>query len=76
MKRWLTTLTILALTVLAGNAGALAEFQDSPVLAARSKAGELPPVDERLPEAPFVDAMDQPWQSPGKYGGTLGIFAR
>ena len=31
-----------------------AKFKEAPELAARVAAGELPPVDERLPENPFV----------------------
>jgi peptide/nickel transport system substrate-binding protein len=31
-------------------------------------------VSERLPEVPFVETMDKPWQSPGKYGGTLRVL--
>ena len=74
MRRWLTTLTALALAVLAGSPSALAEYQESPILAARVAAGDLPPVSERLPEVPFVATMDKPWQSAGKYGGTLRVL--
>jgi len=74
MRRWLIILTTLALAILAGSPSALAEYQESPVLAARVATGDLPPVSERLPEVPFVDTMDKPWQSPGKYGGTLRLL--
>jgi peptide/nickel transport system substrate-binding protein len=74
MRRWLTTLTALALPILAGSPSALAGFQEAPTLAARVAAGSLPPVRDRLPETPFVDAMDQPWQSLGKYGGSLRLL--
>ena len=54
------------------------KYQESPVLAARVQAGELPPVDERLPEDPFIvgpgvilSETDLPDWQPGKYGGTL-----
>ena len=42
-------------------------FQEAPLLAARVAAGELPPVEERLPENPLVL---KPTESIGKYGGT------
>ena len=54
------------------------KYQESPVLAAKVQAGELPPVDERLPEDPFIvgpgvilPETDLPDWQPGKYGGTL-----
>jgi peptide/nickel transport system substrate-binding protein len=74
MGHWLTILTTLALAVLAGSPLAMAEFQESPVLSSRVAAGELPSVSERLPEVPFVDTMDRPWQSPGRYGGMLRLL--
>jgi peptide/nickel transport system substrate-binding protein len=43
-------------------------------LAAQVQAGSLPPLAERLPEPPFVDAMDRPWQATGKYGGQLRLL--
>jgi len=52
-------------------------FLEPPALAAKVAAGELPPIDERLPKEPFVvgpgvllqqEHMD--WQD-GRYGGTL-----
>jgi peptide/nickel transport system substrate-binding protein len=44
------------------------KYQEAPQLAERVKAGELPPVDERLPVQPWViDIKD----SIGKYGGQL-----
>lgn len=42
-------------------------FKEAPLLAARVAAGELPPVEERLPENPLVL---QPTRGIGKYGGT------
>ena len=41
-------------------------FNEAPTLAAKVKAGELPPVEDRLPKDPFVI----PPVSIGKYGGT------
>ncbi len=42
------------------------KYQEAPILADLVKAGELPPVDERLPENPLVVEAD----SVGVYGGT------
>ncbi len=41
---------------------------EAPMLADRVAAGDLPPVDERLPNAPEVIA---PYEAIGTYGGTL-----
>jgi ABC-type transport system substrate-binding protein len=45
------------------------KFQEAPALAALVKAGKLPPVEERLPEKPYV--VPHRWLEPGKYGGTM-----
>ncbi len=42
-------------------------YKEAPMLADRVAAGELPPVEERLPENPLVL---QPTRGIGKYGGT------
>jgi peptide/nickel transport system substrate-binding protein len=49
---------------------AMGEYKEAPMLAARVAAGELPPVDERLPEVPVVVQAKEI----GKYGGTLTLF--
>jgi peptide/nickel transport system substrate-binding protein len=46
-------------------------FSEAPMLAELVAAGELPPVDERLPDAPPV--LDAP--EIGQYGGTARVFA-
>ena len=46
-------------------------FRQSPLLDAQVAAGELPPVEERLPEDPIVA---EPYGGIGKYGGTASIF--
>jgi peptide/nickel transport system substrate-binding protein len=43
-------------------------FNEPPMLAAKVKAGELPPVSERLPENPLVVF---PLEKIGTYGGTI-----
>ncbi|HSN76407.1 MAG TPA: ABC transporter substrate-binding protein, partial [Anaerolineae bacterium] len=42
-------------------------YKEAPMLAEMVAAGELPPVDERLPDEPLVEEVAQV----GKYGGTL-----
>ncbi len=52
-----------------GTTSALAvKYDEVPMLRARVAAGELPPMDERLPEEPYVV---QPVERVGDYGGTL-----
>jgi len=48
----------------------LPTFQESPMLAEQVKAGKLPPVAERVSAEPLVD---NPFESVGKYGGTLKL---
>jgi peptide/nickel transport system substrate-binding protein len=46
------------------------KYGESPMLTELVEAGELPPVDERLPTEPMV--IDLPWaEYPGRYGGTM-----
>lgn len=45
-----------------------ASFQEAPMLAEKVAAGELPPLEERLPDEPLVI---QPAEGSGQYGGTL-----
>jgi peptide/nickel transport system substrate-binding protein len=44
--------------------------KEAPMLATKVAAGELPPLDERLPVNPLVV---EPYEAPGKYGGTWKI---
>jgi len=53
-------------------------YTEAPMLAEKVAAGELPPIEERLPENPFVvgpgvymTVENLPNWQPGKYGGTL-----
>ncbi|MDE0447566.1 MAG: ABC transporter substrate-binding protein [Spirochaetaceae bacterium] len=46
----------------------IASFQEAPMLAALVKAGELPPLEERMPPDPMVIV---PLESVGTYGGSL-----
>src|SRR3954468_22746881 len=43
------------------------QFREAPMLAEQVRAGQLPPVEQRLPQDPMVI---QPLRSIGKYGGT------
>ncbi len=56
-----------AAEVPAADAAAVAPGKEAPMLAEKVAAGELPPVEERLPKEPLVV---QPVDSVGKYGGT------
>ena len=58
---------VLALAIGLAGAPLWADYQEAPMLAARVAAGELPPVEERLPDDPLVIT---PVERIGKYGGT------
>ena len=47
------------------------KYREAPMLAARVAAGELPPVDERLPVEPKVVV---PFETVGRYGGSITTF--
>ena len=57
------------------------EYTESPMLAALVAKGELPPIEERLPEEPAVigpgSLIPEEWLDwePGKHGGTMRILA-
>jgi len=44
------------------------KFHEAPMLRVKVAAGELPPVEQRLPEEPLVV---QPYEEIGQYGGTI-----
>src|SRR5690606_13552400 len=48
-----------------------AKLAESPTLTEKVEAGELPPLEERLPENPYV--VPHKWLEPGKYGGRLNM---
>ena len=52
----------------AGDEVPASRYQEAPMLRERVAAGELPPVDERLPDEPLV--VDVP--EVGEYGGAIG----
>jgi len=47
-------------------------YQEAPMLRVKVAAGEIPPVEERLPDEPKVV---EPVEEIGRYGGTLHAFA-
>ena len=48
----------------------ISSFNEAPVLAALVASGDLPPVEDRLPDEPLVD---EPFEQVGTYGGTLRL---
>ncbi|MGI6366950.1 MAG: ABC transporter substrate-binding protein [Anaerolineae bacterium] len=48
----------------------MGKYKESPMLADMVAAGDLPPVEERLPEEPLVI---EPYEAIGEYGGTLTV---
>ena len=64
-KSWLETPTASQLGI--------TSFNEAPMLAAAVSRGELPPIEERLPDDPLVVA---PYESIGSYGGTLRVARR
>jgi len=45
-------------------------YSESPMLASQVEAGELPPLEERLPASP---AVVEPFNEVGKYGGEMSV---
>src|SRR5690606_10493991 len=43
--------------------------KEAPILASRVAAGELPPLEERIPVEPLI--IDLPWTEVGQYGGVM-----
>ena len=74
MRHWIAALAVLVLASLGTGASAQAGYLEAPELKSQVEAGTLPPLAERLPEAPFVNALDRPWQAAGKYGGQLRLL--
>jgi peptide/nickel transport system substrate-binding protein len=67
----LLTLLIVALVALFSITIVSAqEYNESPMLAAMVEAGELPPVNERLPLNP---AVVEPFNEVGQYGGSMRV---
>ncbi len=65
LKRYLTLALLLVL--LLSSAAWAQTYQEAPMLTEKVAAGELPPLEERLPVNPIVE---EPWEQIGVYGGT------
>ena len=73
MMRKLIVLLLIGAVYFLGMASALAaKYNEAPMLKALVAAGELPPVDERVGEEPFVV---EPFDEIGRYGGTAYLIA-
>ncbi len=72
MKRKLMVMLLSGLICLLGITSALAatEYNEAPMLRTRVAAGELPPVEERLPEEPLVIPVVE---EIGQYGGQINL---
>ena len=72
VKRLSISLLIMVLAVSLSSAFAFAQmYKEAPELAAMVRAGNLPPVEQRLPKEPFVAEWSDEDGSIGKYGGIL-----
>lgn len=67
MRGKLSVLLLVGTMCLLGATAAVA-YNEAPMLRVKVAAGELPPVEERLPDEPFVI---EPFEEIGRYGGTL-----
>jgi peptide/nickel transport system substrate-binding protein len=72
-KRLIAPVLAVAAFVLAAATPALA-YNEPPILAKRVAAGELPPVDQRLPVVPRVIDFAKRGLEIGKHGGTIRML--
>lgn len=68
MKKRIALLLVASVLVMVPTLAWGGEYTEAPMLAEQVQAGELPPVEERLPENPLVL---EPLEEIGTYGGTL-----
>lgn len=74
-RAWLRAVMGLALFLGVGTASAATPYIEPPSLADAVRAGELPPVAERLPLRPHVtNVADELGRTPGRHGGTLRML--
>lgn len=64
---------IIAALLLLGVPTVFAQFQESPLLAARVAAGDLPPIEDRIPADPFVRQVEE---EIGEYSGTMRVVSQ
>ncbi len=81
MKKYLVSLVILSLVFGFASISFAQSYNEAPMLAELVEQGKLPPVEERLPEEPFVvgpgvlmSEEDLPDWEAGSYGGELRMF--
>ncbi|MEQ9173349.1 MAG: ABC transporter substrate-binding protein [Alphaproteobacteria bacterium] len=74
----LTVMALLAPPAARGQSGSQAGHPSAavepPMLLPRILSGALPPLAERLPAVPYVDAMDRPGLAVGRHGGDLTML--
>jgi peptide/nickel transport system substrate-binding protein len=64
---------VIAALLLLGVPTVFAQFQESPLLAARVAAGDLPPIEDRIPADPFVRQVEE---EIGEYSGTMRVVSQ
>src|SRR4051794_29269084 len=69
-----TAVTAAVGDMAAPTAEAQMTYNESPMLAAQVAAGQLPPVQQRLPDNPYIPPHQ--WLSGGQYGGMLRLALR
>ncbi len=83
MRKYLLISLVVVCGLILGVVPALAqsEYKESPMLTELVEAGKLPPIEERLPEKPFVvgpgvliKEEELPDWEPGQLGGTLRMY--
>lgn len=67
-KFWIAGVSMLMCLAVGGTSLFAVEYSEAPMLRVRVAAGELPPIEERLPKEPVVV---EPVEMIGQYGGTL-----
>ena len=80
MKKLALILTFaMLLSMCAFTGSAEGAYNEAPMLAQRVEAGELPPVEERLPENPRIahEILDEYLDYEcGNYGGTMRLITK
>ena len=71
---WSLAVAVLLAVGLGGNNGIAADLIETPMLAAAVKAGQLPPVSERVPKQPRVIDLAAMGREPGRHGGQLRML--
>ena len=71
MKSWIAMLVVCVTIFASAGTAFPGKYNEAPELAALVKAGKLPPVEQRLPDEPFVAEWSVKDGKIGKYGGVL-----